>query len=237
MTFALLCLPSALLTPAGQVPLPPRQIRRAADLAMNFLDDFVSSMRGENYPPPIVESKVIRLRFATTAGDFSVDLDRALSPNGVDRFVDLARSGVFDSQILYRVVPGFLLQFGVAADPAVHAQWDTPETRLADEPNRAPFRRGTLSFAGSGPNSRTCHAFIALEPYGRQLGKADHEAALGQVCESDLHVLDRIVRNFQKTGYPDVTGLQGDLVRQGNSAAAEYPALDSILRVEEEQVL
>ena len=58
---------------------------------------------------------------------------------------------------------------GVAADPQVHAQWDQPEKRLPDEPNRAPFRRGTLSFAGTGADSRTCHMFIALEPHGRRL--------------------------------------------------------------------
>ena len=77
--------------------------------------------------------------------------------------------------------------------------------------------------------------FIALEPHGRRLGKAAHEAALGSVDDAGLQVLDNIVRRFEATGYPDVTGLQGALVAEGNVAAAAYPGLDYIVRVEEEQ--
>ena len=92
----------------------------------------------------------------------------------------------------------------------------------------------TLPFAGAGPDSRTCHMFIALEPHGRRLGKAAHEAALGRVDDAGLQVLGNIVRRFEATGYPDVTGLQGALVAEGNVAAAAYPGLDYIVRVEEE---
>ena len=123
---------------------------RAVGAAMNFLDDFISGLSGGgDYPPAVVESKVTRLKFSTSAGDFTVEVDRALSPLGVDRLLELVASGFFENQILYRVIPGFLMQMGVAADPQLHAQWDQPEKRLPDEPNRAPFRRGTLSFAGS----------------------------------------------------------------------------------------
>jgi hypothetical protein len=76
--------------------------------------------------------------------------------------------------------------------------------------------------------------FIALEPHGRRLGKAAHEAALGRVDDAGLQVLDNIVKRFAATGYPDVTGLQGALVAEGNAAAAAYPGLDYIVRVEEE---
>ena len=232
------------LAPSLTLHQSPRQSRlyqsprRAVGTAsMNFLDDFISGVSGGgDYPPAVVESKVTRLKFSTSAGDFTVEVDRALSPSGVDRLLDLVSSGFFDNQILYRVIPGFLVQMGVAADPNVHAQWDQAEKRLPDEPNRAPFRRGTLSFAGTGLNSRTCHMFIALEPHGRQLGKAAHEAALGRVDDAGLEVLDTIVKRFEATGYPDVTGLQGALVDQGNGAAAAYPGLDYIVRVEEERL-
>ena len=70
----------------------------------------------------------------------------------------------------------------------------------------------------------------------RQLGKAAHEAALGRVDDAGLEVLDTIVKRFEATGYPDVTGLQGALVDQGNGAAAAYPGLDYIVRVEEERL-
>ena len=77
---------------------------------------------------------------------------------------------------------------------------------------------------------------ICLSNTSRQLGKAAHEAALGRVDDAGLEVLDTIVKRFEATGYPDVTGLQGALVDQGNGAAAAYPGLDYIVRVEEERL-
>lgn len=110
----------------------------------------------------------------------------ANSPAGVDRLLQLVNEGFFSGQLLYRVIPGFLIQFGVAADPEVMSRWDAQ--KLPDEPNRAPFRRGTLSFAGNGADSRSCHLFIALEPHGKRLGKASHETTLGWVDDNDLYV-------------------------------------------------
>eukprot|EP00966_Prymnesium_polylepis_P276579 6389970-Prymnesium_polylepis.1 len=94
--------------------------------------------------------------------------------------------------LFYRVLPGFLIQFGVAADPAQHAKWDWypgpngekiwPCPPLADEPNRAEFRAGSISFAGAGENTRSCHVFIAMEPYGSKvLGSGPHETTIGFV--------------------------------------------------------
>ena len=123
---------------ATRIPHSPR-----ARASMNFLDDIKNLAGfGEDFPPATVESAITRVKFSTSAGDFTVQLDRALSPIGVEHFLQLVRSGFFEGQLLYRVVPGFLVQFGVAADPAVMSQWSAGQ--LADEPNRAPFRRGTL---------------------------------------------------------------------------------------------
>jgi peptidyl-prolyl cis-trans isomerase A (cyclophilin A) len=169
-------------------------------------------------------SEMRRVRFKTSAGDFHVSLDRALSPRGVDRFLELVEDGFFEDMLLYRVLPGFLVQFGVAADPAMSAKWNN--VRLKDEQNRGAFRAGTVSYAGSGAHSRSCHFFVALEPQGAKLGKAMHEAAIGYVDE--VEVFEQVVRNFQAAGYPD-TGLYSALLREGNSAAAErFPKLDRI---------
>ena len=65
------------------------------------------------FPDAVVESKEYRVQFKTTAGSFNVTLDRALSPNGVDRFVELVKDGHFTDMLFYRVLPGFLIQFGV----------------------------------------------------------------------------------------------------------------------------
>ena len=79
-------------------------------------------------------------------------------------------SGFFTDMLLYRVIPGFLVQFGVAADPAVQAKWQNQ--KFADEENKVQFRAGTLSYAGAGADSRACHFFVALEPSGARLCKS-----------------------------------------------------------------
>ena len=181
-----------------------------------------------DYPPATCESQKTRVRFSTTAGECHVTVDRALSPAGVDHFLELVDSGFFTDMLLYRVMPGFLVQFGVAADPTVQQRWQ--DVKLEDEPNRATFRGGTLSYAGNGVNSRSCHLFVALSPQGCALGKAAHEATIGHV--DDVKVFERVAENFDQSGYPDLGGLQDDLVLRGNEAAAEYPKLDRIVSAE-----
>ena len=202
----------------------------------------------DGFPAAIVESKEYKVNFKTTAGSFNVTLDRALSPNGVDRFVELVKDGFFTDMLFYRVLPGFLIQFGIAADPAQQSKWDytlgpngeklwtTPP--LADEPNRASFRAGSIFFAGAGENTRSCHLFIAMEPYGsRVLGAGPHETTIGWVdAGSDarvglgngLEVIDRICRKHKGNNYPDTGSLQEGLIEHGNAAAAEFPELDRI---------
>lgn len=181
-----------------------------------------------DYPPATVEEKKTSVRLRTTAGDCLIVVDRAYSPVGVDRFLDLVQEGFFTDMLLYRVIPGFLVQFGCAADPAVQARWQ--DARLPDEPNRATFRGGTVSFAGGGTDSRSCHLFVALSPRGAELGKAAHEATLGHVQEVD--VFERCAANFEASGYPDLGQLQDDLIARGNEAAEAYPRLDRIISAE-----
>ena len=199
----------------------------------------------EPFPEAIVESKIYKVHFKTTAGPFTITLDRALSPNGVDRFVELVKDGHFTDMLFYRVLPGFLIEFGVAADPAQQRKWDYTlgpnkeklwvNQPLTDEPNREKFRAGSVSFAGSGENSRSCHLFIAMEPRGAErLGSAPWETTLGFVDEqtTEENVMDRICRRHTGNGYiyawPDTGSLQGALVDHGNAAAAEFPLLDRI---------
>lgn len=205
----------------------PALLRRAGQVSslLTLGDDPSFDPFAADYPAAVVDQEVTGVRFVTTAGDFSIVVDRAYSPEGVDRFLKLVKAGVFTDMLLYRVVPGFLVQFGCAADPGLQAEFET--ARIPDEPNRATFRAGTVSFAGSGTGSRSCHLFVALSPYGLELGKAAHEATLGHVQE--VEVFEKIVSNFEASGYPDLTELQAELLKRGNEAAADYPDLDRIL--------
>lgn len=162
----------------------------------------------------------------TTAGPFTVTVYTSYSPLGVTRFLDLVDEGFFSDMLLYRVLGGFLVQFGVAADPAVQAKYQYAQ--FADEPNLVPFRAGTLSFAGNGKDSRSSHLFVALEPNGARLGGALHETTLGHLDEEGIQTFERVVAKHKGVGYPDTGSLQTALVRQGNAAAAQFPELDRI---------
>ena len=170
-------------------------------------------------------AQTTNVKCVTTAGSFTAVVERSNSPQGVDRFLELVSTGFFTDMLLYRVIPGFLIQFGVAADPQVQAKWQN--SKIPDEPNLVKFKGGTLSYAGAGADSRSCHLFVALSPNGANLGNALHEATLGHITE--VEVFEQVAKNFQASGYPDTGSLQGGLVSQGNAAAAKYPKLDKIL--------
>ena len=155
---------------------------------------------------------------------FRINVEHSWSPLGVDRLLELVRSDFFTDMVMYRVLPGFLIQFGVASDPKVQERWQT--ATIKDEPNQRPFQRGTVSFAGAGTDSRSCHIFVALDPNGRQLGHSPHETTLGYV--ENMEAFEQVADNFQAAGYGDTGELQQALVQLGNRAADQYPRLDRI---------
>ncbi|MGH7690906.1 MAG: peptidylprolyl isomerase, partial [Gemmatimonadaceae bacterium] len=106
-----------------------------------------------------------QVEFQTSRGPFTVAVTRALSPNGADRFYQLVTSGYFTDVRFFRVVPGFVAQFGMNGDPTVNAEW-TAKT-IPDDSVRATNARGTLVFAKSGPNSRSNQLFINLADNAR----------------------------------------------------------------------
>lgn len=174
---------------------------------------------------PILCSVATDIACSTTAGDFTIRLEEEWSPMGVKRFLQLVDISFFDEQLLYRVIPGFLVQFGVAAEPKVMKKW--AEKRIRDEPKKQKFKHGTVSFAGGGEDSRSCHIFIAFRPNGERLGNAPHETPIGEVV-SGLDALDKIQQNYIQSGYKDLTFLQSLISNEGNIAAKAFPKLDRI---------
>jgi peptidyl-prolyl cis-trans isomerase A (cyclophilin A) len=100
------------------------------------------------------------VHFDTSKGEFVMMVDRKWAPLGADRFYTLVKSGFYDGARFFRVLPGFVVQFGIARDPALNARWH--KANLPDDPVKQSNRRGTVSFATDGPNTRTTQVFINL---------------------------------------------------------------------------
>jgi len=109
-------------------------------------------------PEKAVVPEVFRVRFQTSQGDFLVEANRAWAPRGVDRFHELVRMRYFDEGRFFRVVPGFITQFGVHKDYDIHGRWRN--LVILDDPPKEKNLRGTLAFAQSGPNTRAVEIFV-----------------------------------------------------------------------------
>src|SRR5207245_9414401 len=92
--------------------------------------------------------------------NFTVEVTRSLSPHGADRFYNLARSGYFKDVAFFRVIPGFMCQFGIHGDPKVSAAWR--KAQIPDDAVTASNTRGAITFAPAGPNTRNTQLFISF---------------------------------------------------------------------------
>jgi peptidyl-prolyl cis-trans isomerase A (cyclophilin A) len=110
--------------------------------------------------PKVVVPGVFRVKFETTQGDFVVEATREWAPHGVDRFHELVRMRYFDQSRFYRVLPGFIAQFGVHRDFKIQNLWNT--LHIVDDPPKEKNLRGTLAFAQSGASTRSTQMFINL---------------------------------------------------------------------------
>jgi peptidyl-prolyl cis-trans isomerase A (cyclophilin A) len=101
---------------------------------------------------------VYRVKFTTTKGDILIEVTRAWAPRGADRFYNLVRANYFTDIAFFRVIPGFMAQFGISSRPDVAAAWVKAD--VIDDPAKQSNTRGKVTFATSGPNSRTTQLFI-----------------------------------------------------------------------------
>ena len=128
-----------------------------------------------------------RVAFETSRGRFVVAVHRAWSPKGADRFYDLVAEGFFDENRFFRVLPGFIAQFGVNDDKKLNEKWEA--VTIADDPVKETNAHGTLVFASDGKNSRSHQLFINLAD-NRNLDKQGF-APIGRVVEG-MAVADSI---------------------------------------------
>ena len=165
-----------------------------------------------------------RVNFDTTAGAFVVEVTRAWAPNGADRFYNLVKNGYYNDARFFRVIPGFMVQFGINGDPALNRVWQA--ARIPDDPVKGSNTRGMITFATAGPNTRTTQVFInfqnnaALDQQGF--------APFGRVV-SGMDVVDKINGEYGE-GAPRGRGPdQGRVQNEGNAyLTASFPKLDYI---------
>ncbi len=170
---------------------------------------------------------VFRARFETSKGDFVVEVTRAWSPAGADRFYNLVSHGYLDGVRFFRVIEGFMAQFGINGDPALAAL--LREENIQDDPVAESNTRGKMTFAKTGqPNSRSTQIFINLVPNTNldDLGFSP----FGEIVEG-MEVVDQLYSGYGE-GAPQGTGPnQGRVQAEGNAYLnAEFPNLDYVER-------
>jgi peptidyl-prolyl cis-trans isomerase A (cyclophilin A) len=170
-------------------------------------------------PPP-----TFRARFETSAGVFTIQVHTDWAPQGADRFYTLVKSGYYDDARIFRVVPGFMAQFGISGDPKVWAVWRG--RRIPDDPVRQSNTRGMVSFATAGPNTRTAQIFINFG--NNSMLDGEGFAPFGQVVEG-MDVVDRLFAGYGD-GPPQGRGPdQMRIWAQGNVyLQRDFPKLDYI---------
>lgn len=159
--------------------------------------------------------------FHTTAGEFTIGVHRAWAPHGADRFYNLCRNHFYDGAKIFRVVPGFVAQFGISAYPEVSQAWE--QATIPDDPVVKQNTRGAVSFAAAGPNSRTTQVFINL---GSNLQLDSEQFAPFGAVTKGMSVVDELY-----SGYGDrPTGDQQQMFSQGNAYLDKrWPKLTAIV--------
>jgi peptidyl-prolyl cis-trans isomerase A (cyclophilin A) len=167
---------------------------------------------------------VYKARFETSKGAFVIEVRRDWAPNGADRFYNLVKNGFYDDTRFFRVVSGFMVQFGINGNPTIAAPWRT--ATIMDDSVKQSNKRGYITFATAGPNSRTSQVFInfadnsgldrqGFSPFGRVI--------------SGMNVVDSLFSDYGE-GAPSGRGPeQGRIQREGNVyLKKEFPNLDYV---------
>ena len=189
---------------------------KKAPAAPNLLNP--SSMRAR-------APETYKVKFTTTKGDVIIQVNRGWAPLGADRFYNLVRGGFYKDAAFFRVLPRFMAQFGISARPEVSEAWEN--AKILDDRVLQSNKRGTVTFATAGPNTRTTQVFInfADNAFLDSMGFAP----FGQVIQG-MEVVDQFYSGYGE-GAPSGRGPdQGRLTQQGKAYLdRSFPQLDRIV--------
>lgn len=191
-----------------------------------------TTAKAASFDPALLHPETLRakapdvygVKFVTSAGDFTIKVTRAWAPNGADRFYNLVRHHFYDGAAFFRVLQGFMAQFGLSPYPEVSHAWE--QANIKDDPVVQSNLRGYITYAMAGPNTRTTQVFIN---YGNNQ-RLDHDgfAAFGQVTEG-MDVVDKLYGGYGE-GAPGGRGPDQGLIGSRGRAylAQNFPSLDTV---------
>jgi peptidyl-prolyl cis-trans isomerase A (cyclophilin A) len=202
----------------GQAAPPPAGRRAAAGPA-------ASSNKTKLMTPSQLNEKApetYKARFDTTKGPLVIEVHREWAPLGADRFYNLVKNGFYDDIRFFRVLDGFMAQFGMSGDPDIQKVWG--RTNFMDDPVKQSNKRGFVTFAkSSAPNSRSTQVFINFVDNTNL--DAQGFAPFGQVVEGMDTVVDKLYSGYGRQNVPD----QQKITTEGNAYLnRDYPKLDYI---------
>ena len=159
--------------------------------------------------------------FTTTKGTFDVTVQRSLAPRGADRFYNLVKAHFYDGVKFFRVVPGFMVQFGISGSPAVSSAWQP--AAIPDDPVKTSNIRGAITFADAGVDTRTTQVFINL--VDNAYLDSQGFAPFGKVTKG-MNVVDKLYGGYGE----DPSNAQSEIQSEGNAFLnAQYPKLDGVI--------
>jgi peptidyl-prolyl cis-trans isomerase A (cyclophilin A) len=167
---------------------------------------------------------VYRVDFDTSKGQFVIEVHRDWAPNGADRFYNLVKNGFYDDARFFRVIEGFMVQFGVNGDPKISAVWR--DARIKDDPSRISNKRSFVTFATAGPNTRTTQVFISFGDNSNL--DSQGFTPFGQVV-SGMKVVDAMYSGYGEGAPRGLGPDQSKLQAEGNAyLASKFGNLDYI---------
>jgi peptidyl-prolyl cis-trans isomerase A (cyclophilin A) len=170
--------------------------------------------------------EIFKANLETSAGLIVIEVHRAWAPNGADRFYNMVKSGFLDDARFYRVVPNFMVQFGIHGDPAVSAAWRN--ATIQDDPVKESNRRGYVSFAHGGKNTRSTQLFINFRDNGSVLDSQGFPP-IGRVI-TGMNIVDKLYSGYGEMSEQRGNGpSQAQTNLQGNAYLMKsFPKLDYI---------
>ncbi len=204
---------------AEPAPAPATAASKAAAPAHDYIKELQSPAKLKEKAP-----ETYKVKFDTTRGEFTITVTRAWAPLEADRFYNLVKHHFYDNAAFFRVVPQFVVQFGISANPAVTAAWNHME--IKDDPVTQTNKRGTIVFAQtSNPNSRGTQVFINLKDNAFLDHSGQGFAPFGVVDGKGMNVVDMMYEGYGDSAGPD----QNQLEKQGDPYLKKgWPKLDHI---------